>query len=473
MCACRGGGVEFAVFPVINSSEAAGPRSPAPGPAAAEPPPLAAPRPHILVIIIDDWGWANAGWHRTPADDPDGEVQTPAMNALVAEGIELNQSYAFWYCAPSRSALQTGRNPIHVLLYNDDSELNHNPLDPVSGFAGVPRNMTTIAWKMREANYSTHYYGKYHIGMATADHAPAGRGYESAAVYFNGMNDYWQETQGLCPPGRPANGSQPIVDLYISDAAGGRPGWGLNGSQTCNQTNQAGCVFEDTVFTERLLAAIAAHDTSRPFFGVFAPHSVHGPLQVPDEWLDRFAFIDVPARRMYAAMVAFVDAQVGRVVDALKARGMYETTLIVLQSDNGGPIFLDGSAGANNWPLRGGKASNFQGGVRVNAFVSGGFVPPARRGAVHEGFVEIADWFRTFCGLAGVDPFDARGAAAGLPPVEGVDQWPVLSGANATWPRSEVVIGAPPTNDGEPLGVQGVIDSDGYKLLVGTLHACP
>jgi len=100
------------------------------------------------------------GYHRTPADDPTNEVQTPTMDSLCKEGIELNQSYAFWYCSPSRSAIQTGRNPIHVNV-NNDGLMIHNPADPVSGFAGIPRNMTTIAWKMRDAGYATHFYGKW------------------------------------------------------------------------------------------------------------------------------------------------------------------------------------------------------------------------------------------------------------------------------------------------------------------------
>ena len=107
-------------------------------------------------------GWANVGYHRTPADDPKGEVQTPTMDSLCREGVELNQSYAFWYCSPSRSAIQTGRNPIHVNV-NNDGLMIHNPADPVSGFAGIPRNMTTIAWKMREAGYHTYFYGKWHV----------------------------------------------------------------------------------------------------------------------------------------------------------------------------------------------------------------------------------------------------------------------------------------------------------------------
>jgi arylsulfatase I/J len=80
-----------------------------------------------------------------------------------------------------------------------------------------------------------------------------------------------------------------------------------------------------------------------------------------------------------------MDGKVGEVVDVLNQRGMYDNTLIFFASDNGGPIYNDGSAGANNYPLRGGKASNFEGGVRVNAFLSGGAVPTAMRGKKLEG----------------------------------------------------------------------------------------
>ena len=97
------------------------------------------------------------------------------MDSLCREGVELNQSYAFWYCSPSRSAIQTGRNPIHVNV-NNDGLMIHNPADPVSGFAGIPRNMTTIAWKMREAGYSTYFYGKWHVCMRAQSARKAGDG---------------------------------------------------------------------------------------------------------------------------------------------------------------------------------------------------------------------------------------------------------------------------------------------------------
>eukprot|EP00729_Bicosta_minor_P020008 gene20008-7499_t len=102
--------------------------------------------------LADDFGWANAGWHRAPGFD---EVQTPNMNHLVQCGIELDQAYAYQICSPTRCSLQTGRLPVHV---NDGNQVMQtwNPHDLVSGFAGIPRNMTGIATKLKVANYRTH-----------------------------------------------------------------------------------------------------------------------------------------------------------------------------------------------------------------------------------------------------------------------------------------------------------------------------
>ena len=80
-------------------------------------------RPHILMILSDDFGWGDAGWHR-PGNY--AEVSTPAMTALVKEGIELDRHYAFKYCSPSRCALQSGRHPIHVNVMNTDPGRTHS-----------------------------------------------------------------------------------------------------------------------------------------------------------------------------------------------------------------------------------------------------------------------------------------------------------------------------------------------------------
>jgi arylsulfatase B len=82
------------------------------------------------------------------------------MDSLVATGIELDRHYTFKYCSPSRSAIQSGRNPIHVNPVNANPGIA-NPADPIGGFAGIPRNMTGIATKMAAAGYRTAFFGKW------------------------------------------------------------------------------------------------------------------------------------------------------------------------------------------------------------------------------------------------------------------------------------------------------------------------
>ena len=136
-------------------------------------------------------------------------------------------------------------------------------------------------------------------------------------------------------------------------------------------------------------------------------------------------------RRLYAGMTKYLDDMVGSVVEALKGRSekggtMYDNTLIVFTADNGGPVYEPGSA--NNHPLKGGKYSDWEGGVRTNAFVSGGYLPKHRRGKKFHGVISIADWYATFCEMAGVSHFDEESEEANrylvangmplLPPVD-------------------------------------------------------
>ena len=179
-----------------------------------------------MLLVADDLGWANVGWHRlTPEDPGQSEVHTPNMDQLVREGIELDQVYAYKFCATSRSALQSGRLPTHVELSNEHMGL-YNPLDPVSGFGGIPRNMTGIAQVLKAAGYATHHVGKWHAGFATPDHIPIGRGYDSSLGYLNAGNDYWTE-RDFTWMGDPTGGVSPFVDLWLDDG----PAYQLNGSQ--------------------------------------------------------------------------------------------------------------------------------------------------------------------------------------------------------------------------------------------------
>lgn len=420
-------------------------------------------KPHIIMILWDDYGWASAGWHRNYSMggvkvEPTQEVRTDALDQLVREGMELDRAYVFKCCSPTRSAVQSGRHPHNVNVLNMDMDIS-NPEDPVSGFAAIPRNMTGIATKMAAGGYRTAMFGKWDAGMATPDHTPDGRGYQSGMWYFHHDNDYWSMSyQKRC------NG-QAITDLWRKEDSDSQ-GWGaLSYNNTCSGMQGVGgrprkCLagrhgdhwfggYEDALFEQQLLGLIQSHDPQVPLFVFWAPHVAHGPLQVPDSFASHFDFItstDLPShpRQNYAAMVQFADHAVGNVTDALRAKGMWDNTLIVFMSDNGGWVSKEGMNGGNNYPLKGGKYSNWEGGIRSNSFVSGGFLPPSRRGIKYEGLVTAWDWYATFAAFAGVDTTDHRAALAGLPPVDGLDMSEVLLGLNLDSPRKEVPIGAEP-----------------------------
>ncbi len=302
-----------------------------------------AAKPHLMFLLVDDWGWANVGYHRNGTDK---EVVTPNIDDLVKNGLELDQHYAYKFCSPSRCSLLSGRLPIHVNDENVEPDI-HNPLDKQSGYQGIPRGMTGIAEKLKLAGYATHQVGKWDAGMATPDHTPQGRGFNTSFCYFHHQNDYYTEVMGNC-------NNTDVVDLWDT----GKPAYGVNGTGKDR--------YEEALFKDRVLDVIAKHDPSTPLFLYYAPHIVHDPLEVPQDYVDKFSFIDDLDRQHYHAMVNYLDDVIGEVVTALKDKGLWDNLLLVTSTDNGGPLYIGG--GANNFPLKGGKMSDWQGGIRGNAF---------------------------------------------------------------------------------------------------------
>ena len=173
-------------------------------------------------------------------------------------------------------------------------------------------------------------------------------------------------------------------------------------------------------------------------------------------YLKQFSFIDNELRQVYHAMVKYLDDVVGELVGALKNKGLWDNLLFITSSDNGGPVSSE--AAANNYPLKGGKHSDWQGGVRVNAFVSGGYLPEKMRRQKTDGYIHIADWYSTFCAMAGVDPTDEKAARAKLPPIDSLNMWPLISGQNSTSPRTDI-----------PISNATLISGD-YKILTGDVN---
>eukprot|EP00050_Salpingoeca_kvevrii_P006706 m.291120 g.291120 ORF g.291120 m.291120 type:complete len:544 (+) comp12413_c0_seq1:60-1691(+) len=396
--------------------------------------PIEAKPPSVLFVLVDDLGWADVGFHRAQGDP---EVVTPNIDALARAGLQLERHYVHQFCTPTRTSVQSGRLPVHV---------NTGLGSPCNDNTGIAYNMTGIAEKLKLAKYSTHFVGKWDAGMATPRHTPHGRGYDTSLHYFSHKNDFWSQAnmQTCCED------NQQIIDLWRTD----------RGASDVNGTD-----YEEYLFEREMLNIIHNHNTSQPLFLFYTPHVAHCPLQVPRTVFDRFDFMtddegkceaqtdptlhpidphspDTPykCRQQVHAMINVLDDVIGSVTSALQSRGLWDDLLIIFSSDNGGPVDLQENA-ANNWPLRGGKYSLFEGGIRATAFVSGGFLPRHMQGQKATKPVHIADWYATLCRLAGVDPTDHRAADAGLPPIDSLDLWDYISGANASSPRSVIPFG--------------------------------
>ena len=425
-----------------------------------------------LVQVVDDLGWNNVGWHNK-------EMKTPHSDRLLREGVELDRNYVFMYCSPTRSSILSGRLPHHVNQIN---------LDNSNVGEGIPAEMTIIAKKLSHAGYRTHMVGKWHCGCAEWAQIPMSKGFDTSLHYFAGAEDHW--TQGscidqLCNAPDPEKQHKSPVDLWDTN----KPAWGMNNT-----------MYGGYLYNKRVLDTIAAHDKSTPLFCEYHPSAWfcawpgtaytctfcgkitdtidfdfaavyiafqqnHEPLEAPSEFIDRYPQNYNVDRLRYAGMTSFWDESVGNITAALKDNDMYNDSLIVLTGDNGGPVYWTLSkyahgAGANNYPLFGGKVSNWEGGIRVAGFVSGGALPPSARGTKLEQFIHGCDWFATFCALANVSKADPVAVAHGFADVDSLDMWPLLTGAVHVSPRTEIPAAIEFENKLSLVNVTAIIDSE-------------
>eukprot|EP00118_Oscarella_pearsei_P000690 m.5568 g.5568 ORF g.5568 m.5568 type:complete len:527 (+) comp13516_c0_seq1:166-1746(+) len=406
-------------------------------PYARSKPAEAGSKPHIVMIVVDDWGWANVGYHDS---DPVAKLATPNIDELANTGLILDQHYTFSVCGPSRASLLSGRLPSNVNL--EQSLTAYNYANPSAGGPGVPPDMTTIPQKLKQAGYSTHVVGKWDMGVSSGRQAPEARDFDSSLIFFSHMNDMYTMEQGSCGE------YGPIKDFWRN----GEPAADL-----------VGTAYEEEIFKDRLVEIISSHNAEDPLFLYYGARLLHGPLQVPQEYVDRFSFILNQDRKLYYAMTSYLDEVIGNITEALQESNLWEDTLLVVTSDNGGPIYL--GAGANNYPLKGAKASFWQGGIRVNAFLNGGALPDRVKSTILGEYIHVCDWYATFCHLAGEDWFDEQAEEAGLPPVDSLNVWPLISGQNGTSPRTEFFMG-PIFYQHEQINGYALIENN-FKILLG------
>eukprot|EP00038_Savillea_parva_P024452 m.44021 g.44021 ORF g.44021 m.44021 type:complete len:713 (-) comp6481_c0_seq1:101-2239(-) len=404
---------------------------------------MAVKPPHIVFIVSDDLGYNDVSFHGST------QIPTPRLDALAHSGVILSHYFVQPVCSPTRATFATGRHVIHTGVY-----------DPMNGGSGVlSRNFSLWSNGFKALGYSTHAVGKWHIGMSSWRFTPLERGFDTYYGYLGGGENYWTHVDG--PAIELFDGKNPVTNASCTS-------YGSN-INTCPVQ-----YYSADLFTERacdIITTVAAQGD--PLFLYLAYQSVHSPDQAPQYLIDKFnGTIANAHRQTFAGMVAALDLGVGQVVDTLTSAGIFDDTLLVFSTDNGGPADGFNSNMACNWPLRGMKRTLFEGGVRGVGFVRGvGIQSPGR---VANGYVHAADWFHTLLrvGLFGANgSAPAGGSAAAIrgllpasePPFEqgdGMDVWDYLRGAAPQSPRTEVLHEAHP---------QGSTEGNGAALRVGDL----
>lgn len=341
-----------------------------------------APRPNILVIVADDLGWADVGYHGSP-------IPTPNIDRLVREGVELDQHYVAPVCTPTRAALLSGR-------YWSRFGITTPSNNQVFRFGTL-----TIASALREVGYQTCISGKWHLG-SRLEGGPEHLGFSQSYGSLAGGTGPWDHRYKRGP---------------FSHT------WHRNGKLLEEQGHITDLLTTDAIRFIR-------EAKQGPFFLYVPFTAVHHPLDEPKEWLEAARKAD-PKRPQYSAATMHMDHCIGEIVRTLEETGQREKTVIVFFSDNGGTIepneddvarypgeYPSGQWLGRNEPLRGKKSQLYEGGIRTPALVNWKGTLRPRKIDVP---LHVIDWAPTFCKIA-----DFRPAAD--PMFDGQDIWPILTG---------------------------------------------
>lgn len=386
--------------------------------------------PNIVLIVADDLGWNDLTF--AGGGVAGGSVPTPSIDSLARGGVSFSSGYsANGTCAPSRAALMSGRygtrfgfeftptpagmSTIVPRLANAmpgrlRPSVRHEGASGDFDEQGMPASEITLAELLKPAGYHTVHIGKWHLGGENGM-APHEQGFDESLALASLL---------YLPVGHPGvvNSMQAFdpIDQFLWRA--GKHAASFNGGPAFEPAG-----YLTDYYTDEAVKAIEAN-SERPFFLYLAHWAPHTPLQATREDYDALSHIADHRLRVYAAMIRALDRGVGRVLDALRAHGLEENTLVFFTSDNGAPGYI-GLPDVNH-PFRGWKITFFEGGIHVPYFVKW----PARLAAG-----------QTFApAVHGFDVFATAAAAAGvaLPAdraIDGVDLVPFVRGERAGVPH--------------------------------------
>lgn len=317
-------------------------------------------KPNILLILTDDQGYHDVSYYGTE------DIRTPHIDALRKEGMRMDYFYANSpVCAPTRASLMSGRYPDHVGvpgLIRSTPDNNWGYLDP---------STVLIPAMLKTAGYQTAHIGKWNLGFQSPN-LPNEHGFD----HFHG----WLED---------------MMDDYWTHRRHGRNYMRLN-EETIDPEGHA-----TEIFSQWSVDYIKSRKNNKdPFFLYLAYNAPHFPVQPPEEWLNKVKSREAGINDKRAALVAFIehmDDGIGKVVKALKESGQYDNTLIIFTGDNGGHL----PDLANNGPLRDGKQSMYEGGLRVPTVIS--WPGKIKKGTVSNQVNLSMDIFPTLAEVAGVN----------------------------------------------------------------------
>ena len=340
---------------------------------------FAGSQPNVIVMLADDLGWADVGYHS-------GDIETPSLDRLAAEGVRLDRFYTTPICSPTRAALMTGRNPIRLgVAYAVILPWDTNGIHPDEHF---------LPEAFLEAGYQTAMVGKWHLGHAQQTYHPNERGFEHFYGHLHTEVGYFSPFSNQGGTDFQRNG------VTIDDEG-----------------------YETFLLGDEASRYIRKRDKDKPFFLYMPFLAPHTPLEAPDDLIEKYADIetDLPparsqqtdgtrtmsrlmmresARPMYAAVVDAMDQAIGQVLTTLDEEQISDETIVLFFSDNGGAAYSVG--GANNAPLRGGKGETFEGGIRVVSLLR--WPDQLAAGGKMESIMTVMDVFPTLMDAAGIEP---------------------------------------------------------------------
>ena len=368
--------------------------------------------PHIVFLLLDDAGYNDFGYAST-----DITSATPFMDSMANDGVKLTRYYSEHSCTPSRAALFAGQSPILTGMV-------HENIDVTSSW-GMRSDVKILPGMLQDVGYKTYLVGKWDIGHYAPQYWPTERGFDSFLGFLGCcFGDVYKHTTHW------------VTDFH-QDMENANSSFSDEWAKDVNGDWQKG-VFATYIFENTAERIVKKHDVSEPMFLMVAFNAPHHPVTVPvefngtDDFLQATNGAKYAMRADFAANMRLVDNAAVSIVSAMKSRGIYDNSVIVVTSDNGAPSSGSGDPnGGSNYPFRGFKGAPWEGGMRVQAFVHSPLL-------VHRNFsvdhmFHVTDWAPTL--VEGV----ARGDSVGLPADGGgVNQWELITNPNATAKRTEI-----------------------------------